>query len=218
MLTCSRVMPCSLFVCVACPLPHTLSNPPQASALIHAFDLDSLVQPHMHVSEDDIIAFADLALYCVKTPGTHRPDMKEVLPCLSTMIAELEVKRGGNISYLDSSAGVSSTDKEGSAEELGASFAALSLRSSVLVTSGVTDGSVTEARAMNAASVTATVPGKRWTSRSIHATSSAAGHVGAAPGQSGASSGVKVGNARAVERRDPALAILGELRDAGVDL
>ena len=54
----------------------------------------------MDATEDQIIAFADLALDCVKSPGPRRPDMKEVVRRLSTMIAELKALQGESYSTM----------------------------------------------------------------------------------------------------------------------
>ena len=62
--------------------------------MVQQFDLKQLVRPNVDATEDQIVAYADLALDCVKTPGTRRPDMKEVVRRLSTMMAELNALTG----------------------------------------------------------------------------------------------------------------------------
>ncbi|CAI5502210.1 unnamed protein product, partial [Closterium sp. Naga37s-1] len=51
-----------------------------------AYALDELKDSKLDASEEAIVAFADLALDCVKMPGTRRPDMKAVAHSLSALI------------------------------------------------------------------------------------------------------------------------------------
>ncbi|CAI5990182.1 unnamed protein product, partial [Closterium sp. NIES-65] len=50
------------------------------------YALDELKDSKLEASEEAIVAFADLALDCVKMPGTRRPDMKAVAHSLSALI------------------------------------------------------------------------------------------------------------------------------------
>ncbi|CAI5953068.1 unnamed protein product, partial [Closterium sp. NIES-64] len=50
------------------------------------YALDELKDRKLEASEEAIVAFADLALDCVKMPGTRRPDMKAVAYSLSALI------------------------------------------------------------------------------------------------------------------------------------
>ncbi|CAI7862523.1 unnamed protein product [Closterium sp. NIES-53] len=50
------------------------------------YALDELKDSKLEASEEAIVAFADLALDCVKMPGTRRPDMKAVAHSLSAII------------------------------------------------------------------------------------------------------------------------------------
>ncbi|CAI5480184.1 unnamed protein product [Closterium sp. Yama58-4] len=53
---------------------------------MEAYALDELKDSKLEASEEATVAFADLALDCVKMPGTRRPDMKAVAHSLSTLI------------------------------------------------------------------------------------------------------------------------------------
>ena len=80
-----------LFSCV-----HVLS---QASKLVQDYNLELLKRPGLVASDDDVIEFADLALDCVKTPGTRRPEMKEVARRLGMMLARMTAAASaGNVS------------------------------------------------------------------------------------------------------------------------
>ncbi|CAI5498643.1 unnamed protein product, partial [Closterium sp. Naga37s-1] len=57
-----------------------------AIAKVEAFELDELKDSKLEASEEAIVALADLALDCVKMPGTRRPDMKEVAHSLGALI------------------------------------------------------------------------------------------------------------------------------------
>ncbi|CAI5979873.1 unnamed protein product [Closterium sp. NIES-64] len=55
--------------------------------MVEAYDLDQLKDSKMPaVSEEAIVNFADLALDCIKSPGTRRPTMKDVAYRLSGLI------------------------------------------------------------------------------------------------------------------------------------
>ncbi|CAI5480189.1 unnamed protein product [Closterium sp. Yama58-4] len=53
---------------------------------VEAYALEELKDSKLAASEEAIVAFADLALDCVKMPGTRRPDMKAVAHSLSALI------------------------------------------------------------------------------------------------------------------------------------
>ena len=53
------------------------------------YNLELLKRPGLIASDDDVIEFADLALDCVKTPGSRRPEMKEVARRLGMMLARM---------------------------------------------------------------------------------------------------------------------------------
>ncbi|CAI7744750.1 unnamed protein product, partial [Closterium sp. NIES-53] len=53
---------------------------------VEAYALEELKDSKLEASEEAIVAFADLALDCVKMPGTRRPDMKAVAHSLSALI------------------------------------------------------------------------------------------------------------------------------------
>ncbi|CAI6001519.1 unnamed protein product [Closterium sp. NIES-65] len=56
---------------------------------VEAYDLEELRDSKMPaVSEEAIVDFADLALDCIKSPGTRRPTMKDVACRLSALIAK----------------------------------------------------------------------------------------------------------------------------------
>ncbi|CAI7766811.1 unnamed protein product, partial [Closterium sp. NIES-53] len=49
-----------------------------AAKLVEAYELEQLKDERMECSEEAIVDFADLALDCIKAPGTRRPDMKDI--------------------------------------------------------------------------------------------------------------------------------------------
>ncbi|GJP55207.1 hypothetical protein CLOM_g14181 [Closterium sp. NIES-68] len=57
-----------------------------AMKLVEAYELDELKDSKLQAGEDSIVDFADLALDCIKAPGTRRPDMKEVAYRLNALI------------------------------------------------------------------------------------------------------------------------------------
>ncbi|CAI5936234.1 unnamed protein product, partial [Closterium sp. NIES-64] len=60
-----------------------------AMKLVEAYEVDELKDSKMPpVSEEAIVDFADLALDCIKSPGTRRPTMKDVAYRLSALIAK----------------------------------------------------------------------------------------------------------------------------------
>ncbi|CAI5466215.1 unnamed protein product [Closterium sp. Yama58-4] len=61
----------------------------QAMKLVEAYEVDELRDSKMPAaSEEAIVDFADLALDCIKSPGTRRPTMKDVAYRLSALIAK----------------------------------------------------------------------------------------------------------------------------------
>ncbi|CAI5989060.1 unnamed protein product [Closterium sp. NIES-65] len=64
-------------------------TPGYAMKRVEAYDLEELRDSKMPaVSEEAIVDFADLALDCIKSPGTRRPTMKDVACRLSALIAK----------------------------------------------------------------------------------------------------------------------------------
>ncbi|CAI5989086.1 unnamed protein product [Closterium sp. NIES-65] len=62
---------------------------PGAMKLVEAYEVDELKDSKMPpVSEEAIVDIADLALDCIKSPGTRRPTMKDVAYRLSALIAK----------------------------------------------------------------------------------------------------------------------------------
>ncbi|CAI5483301.1 unnamed protein product [Closterium sp. Yama58-4] len=60
---------------------------PRAVKLVEAYELEELRDGKMPAgSEEAIVEFADLALDCIKSPGTRRPTMKDVAYRLSALI------------------------------------------------------------------------------------------------------------------------------------
>ncbi|CAI5970764.1 unnamed protein product, partial [Closterium sp. NIES-64] len=60
-----------------------------AMKLVEVYELEELKDSKMPVaSEEAIVDFADLALDCIKSPGTRRPTMKDVAYRLSALIAK----------------------------------------------------------------------------------------------------------------------------------
>ncbi|CAI5520915.1 unnamed protein product [Closterium sp. Naga37s-1] len=67
----------------------SLSTGAIAMKRVEAYDLEELRDSKMPVvSEEAIVDFADLALDCIKSPGTRRPTMKDVACRLSALIAK----------------------------------------------------------------------------------------------------------------------------------
>lgn len=60
------------------------------------YELDKLVKPNLDASEEHIVAFTDIALDCVKTPGTRRPEMRDVVRRMASLLAEMKGGSGGN--------------------------------------------------------------------------------------------------------------------------
>ncbi|CAI5949748.1 unnamed protein product [Closterium sp. NIES-64] len=70
---------------ITLPCGHAL----QAMKLLQAYELEELRDRKMPAaSEEAIVDFADLALDCIKSPGTRRPTMKDVAYRLSALIAK----------------------------------------------------------------------------------------------------------------------------------
>ncbi|CAI5520977.1 unnamed protein product [Closterium sp. Naga37s-1] len=70
---------------ITLPCGHAL----QAMKLVEAYELEELRDSKMSAaSEEAIVDFADLALDCIKSPGTRRPTMKDVAYRLSALIAK----------------------------------------------------------------------------------------------------------------------------------
>ncbi|CAI5521274.1 unnamed protein product, partial [Closterium sp. Naga37s-1] len=70
---------------ITLPCGHAL----QAMKLLQAYELEELRDSKMPAaSEEAIVDFADLALDCIKSPGTRRPTMKDVAYRLSALIAK----------------------------------------------------------------------------------------------------------------------------------
>ncbi|CAI5978798.1 unnamed protein product [Closterium sp. NIES-65] len=61
-------------------------TPGYAIQKVEAYALEELKDSKLDASEEAIVAFADLALDCVKMPGTRRPDMKAVAHSLNALI------------------------------------------------------------------------------------------------------------------------------------
>ncbi|CAI5955042.1 unnamed protein product, partial [Closterium sp. NIES-65] len=62
---------------------------PQAMKLVETYELEELRDSKMPAaSEEAIVELADLALDCIKSPGTRRPTMKDVAYRLSALIAK----------------------------------------------------------------------------------------------------------------------------------
>lgn len=61
----------------------------QAASLVQSYDLEALIRPGLEASEEHIVEFADLALDCLKSPGTRRPEMHDVARRLATLLAAL---------------------------------------------------------------------------------------------------------------------------------
>ncbi|CAI5488647.1 unnamed protein product, partial [Closterium sp. Naga37s-1] len=60
-----------------------------AMKMVEAYELEELRDSNMPVvTEEAIVDFADLALDCIKSPGTRRPTMKDVAYRLSALIAK----------------------------------------------------------------------------------------------------------------------------------
>ncbi|CAI5509336.1 unnamed protein product [Closterium sp. Naga37s-1] len=57
-----------------------------AAKLVEAYELEQLKDDSLECSEEAIVDFADLALDCIKSPGTRRPDMKDIAYRLKTLI------------------------------------------------------------------------------------------------------------------------------------
>ena len=54
------------------------------------YKLDSLVRSDLEATEEQIVTFSDIALDCVKLPGTRRPEMKDVARRLAALLSELK--------------------------------------------------------------------------------------------------------------------------------
>ncbi|CAI6012425.1 unnamed protein product [Closterium sp. NIES-65] len=57
-----------------------------AQQRVDAYELDELKDSNLQASEEAVVDFADLALDCMKAPGTRRPDMKDVAYRLRALI------------------------------------------------------------------------------------------------------------------------------------
>ncbi|CAI5498493.1 unnamed protein product [Closterium sp. Naga37s-1] len=53
---------------------------------VDAYEFDELKDSKLEASEEAVVDFADLALDCIKAPGTRRPDMKDVAYRLRALI------------------------------------------------------------------------------------------------------------------------------------
>ena len=54
------------------------------------YKLDSLARSDLEATEEQIVTFTDIALDCVKLPGTRRPEMKDVARRLAALLSELK--------------------------------------------------------------------------------------------------------------------------------
>ena len=68
------------------PLPPSL----QANQLMQEYKLDSLARSDLEAMEEQIVTFTDIALDCVKLPGTRRPEMKNTARRLAALLSELK--------------------------------------------------------------------------------------------------------------------------------
>ncbi|CAI5498460.1 unnamed protein product [Closterium sp. Naga37s-1] len=57
-----------------------------AQKRVDAYEFDELKDSKLEASEEAVVDFADLALDCIKAPGTRRPDMKDVAYRLCALI------------------------------------------------------------------------------------------------------------------------------------
>ncbi|CAI5509870.1 unnamed protein product [Closterium sp. Naga37s-1] len=57
-----------------------------AAKLVEAYELEQLKDERLECSEEAIVDLADLALDCIKSPGTRRPDMKDIAYRLKVLI------------------------------------------------------------------------------------------------------------------------------------
>ncbi|CAI5936279.1 unnamed protein product [Closterium sp. NIES-64] len=119
--------------------------------LVEAYEVDELRDSTMPAaSEEAIVDFADLALDCIKSPGTRRPTMKDVAYRLSAFIAkhcpdredewESVAKEESEGNKGMSSRDVSSTSLEDSGRESGRSQGSQSCASSFMRIGLIGDG------------------------------------------------------------------------------
>ncbi|GJP47927.1 hypothetical protein CLOM_g7097 [Closterium sp. NIES-68] len=57
-----------------------------AMKMVDLYELEALKDSRLQASDEAVVDFADLALDCIKAPGTRRPDMKDVAYRLSALI------------------------------------------------------------------------------------------------------------------------------------
>ncbi|CAI5991719.1 unnamed protein product, partial [Closterium sp. NIES-65] len=126
-------------------------TPGYAMKLVEAYEVDELRDSKMPAaSEEAIVDFADLALDCIKSPGTRRPTMKDVAYRLSALIAkhcpdredewESAVREESEGNEGMSSRDVSSTSFEDSGRESGRSQGSQSGASSFMRIGSIGDG------------------------------------------------------------------------------
>ncbi|CAI5498522.1 unnamed protein product [Closterium sp. Naga37s-1] len=60
-----------------------------AQKRVDAYEFEELKDSKLQASEEAVVDFADLALDCIKAPGTRRPDMKDVAYRLRALIDKL---------------------------------------------------------------------------------------------------------------------------------
>ncbi|CAI5936324.1 unnamed protein product [Closterium sp. NIES-64] len=122
-----------------------------AMKLVEAYEVDELRDSKMPAaSEEAIVDIADLALDCIKSPGTRRPTMKDVAYRLSALIAkhcpdredewESVAKEESEGNEGMSSRDVSSTSLEDSGRESGRSQGSQSGASSFMRIGSIGDG------------------------------------------------------------------------------
>ncbi|CAI5991713.1 unnamed protein product [Closterium sp. NIES-65] len=126
-------------------------TPGYAMKLVEAYEVDELRDSKMPAaSEEAIVDIADLALDCIKSPGTRRPTMKDVAYRLSALIAkhcpdredewESVAKEESEGNEGMSSRDVSSTSLEDSGRESGRSQGSQSGASSFMRIGSIGDG------------------------------------------------------------------------------
>ncbi|CAI5534910.1 unnamed protein product [Closterium sp. Naga37s-1] len=80
------VLLAAVLSCLLWPRGPKVGGAGSAMKKMEEYALDELKDSKLEASEEAIVAFADLALDCVKMPGTRRPDMKAVAHSLSALI------------------------------------------------------------------------------------------------------------------------------------
>ncbi|CAI5936316.1 unnamed protein product [Closterium sp. NIES-64] len=130
---------------------NVITTKSDAMKLVEAYEVDELRDSKMPAaSEEAIVDFADLALDCIKSPGTRRPTMKDVAYRLSALIAkhcpdredewESAVREESEGNEGMSSRDVSSTSFEDSGRESGRSQGSQSGASSFMRIGSIGDG------------------------------------------------------------------------------